>query len=264
MVSLRNQKEYRLVHPNRMKESNGNPSPDSAQAFRVLIVDRDMMSSDLLASALGSHKNCEATAVHSADLFGALAAGQIDLVVIASELYSRCRNGLDLAHAISREYPHVSVVILLNESTQDAVVTAFRSGARGVFSREQPVAELIDCVDHVRKGFIWAGKQEADVLLNAFRSIPAPSFANGNDSPALTDRELQVVQCAAKGRTNRAIAGELGLSEHTVKNYLFRAFEKLGVSSRVELLFYLTLRGHTFHSVSAGNDESDQSDQSVE
>jgi len=36
------------------------------------------------------------------------------------------------------------------------------------------------------------------------------------------------------------------LSEHTVKNYLFRAFEKLGVSSRVELLFYLTIRGHTF------------------
>jgi two-component system nitrate/nitrite response regulator NarL len=54
------------------------------------------------------------------------------------------------------------------------------------------------------------------------------------------------VQCAAKGKTNRAIANELGLSEHTVKNYLFRAFEKLGVSSRVELLFYLTVRGHRF------------------
>jgi DNA-binding NarL/FixJ family response regulator len=54
------------------------------------------------------------------------------------------------------------------------------------------------------------------------------------------------VQCAAKGKTNKAIASELGLSEHTVKNYLFRAFDKLGVSSRVELLFYLTLRGHTF------------------
>jgi len=42
------------------------------------------------------------------------------------------------------------------------------------------------------------------------------------------------------------IASEMGLSEHTVKNYLFRAFDKLGVSSRVELLFYLTTRGHSF------------------
>ena len=51
----------------------------------------------------------------------------------------------------------------------------------------------------------------------------------------------QVVHCAARGKTNKAIASELCLSEHTVKNYLFKAFEKLGVSSRVELLFYLCL-----------------------
>jgi predicted transcriptional regulator len=52
-------------------------------------------------------------------------------------------------------------------------------------------------------------------------------------------------QAAARGKTNKVIASELGLSEHTVKNYLFRAFDKLGVSNRVELLFYLTSRGQT-------------------
>ena len=51
--------------------------------------------------------------------------------------------------------------------------------------------------------------------------------------------------------TNKTIASELNLSEHTVKNYLFRAFEKLGVSSRVELLFYLTIRGHSFSAAKA-------------
>jgi hypothetical protein len=45
----------------------------------------------------------------------------------------------------------------------------------------------------------------------------------------------------AKGYTNKVIGEKLGLSEHTVKNYLFRSFEKLGVSSRVELLFFLTM-----------------------
>ena len=63
---------------------------------------------------------------------------------------------------------------------------------------------------------------------------------------ALTARELQVVQYAARGKTNKAIASELYLSEHTVKNYMFRAFEKLHVSNRVELLFYLAARGHPF------------------
>jgi two-component system, NarL family, nitrate/nitrite response regulator NarL len=53
---------------------------------------------------------------------------------------------------------------------------------------------------------------------------------------------MQVVRAAASGKTNKAIARDLRLSEHTVKNYLFRAFEKLGVSNRVELLFYLSTR----------------------
>jgi two-component system nitrate/nitrite response regulator NarL len=78
------------------------------------------------------------------------------------------------------------------------------------------------------------------------KNIPAPNVIGSHDSPTLTARELEVVQCAAEGKTNRAIARDLFVSEHTVKNHLFRAFEKLGVSSRVELLFYLTLRGHTF------------------
>ena len=65
------------------------------------------------------------------------------------------------------------------------------------------------------------------------------------------------MQHAAKGKTNRAIANDLGLSEHTVKNYLFRAFEKLGVSNRVELLFYLTIRGHSFGPASSDEPEMD-------
>ena len=64
-------------------------------------------------------------------------------------------------------------------------------------------------------------------------------------SSPLTERELDVVRHAAIGKTNKVIAAELKLSEHTVKNYLFRAFEKIGVSNRVELLFYLTLKGHS-------------------
>jgi DNA-binding CsgD family transcriptional regulator len=53
----------------------------------------------------------------------------------------------------------------------------------------------------------------------------------------LSKRELEVVRCLAGGFSNREIAEQLGLSQHTIKNYLFRVFDKLGVSSRVELLF---------------------------
>jgi two-component system, NarL family, nitrate/nitrite response regulator NarL len=221
-------------------------TPDKGPAFRVLIADRDSMSSDLLANALVRDSRCEAVSIQSADLLHALSTCKVDLVVIGTDSDSKSGNVLDLAHAVGRTHPGTYIVILLNHTNHESVINAFRSGARGVFSRQQPMTEFLDCIEHVRKGFIWAGRTETNSLLEAFKSIPAPSLVTASDSPSLTSREMQVVQSAAKGKTNKSIAIELGLSEHTVKNYLFRAFEKLGVSSRVELLFYLTIRGHTF------------------
>lgn len=224
---------------------------------RILIVDRDSMCSDLLANALVRERSSEAAAVQACELLQTLATSDVDLVVIAAELQVNMRNGFDLALNVRRDYPNVFIVLLLNQSSRDAVINAFRCGARGVFSREQPIAEFHSCVESVLKGSIWAGRQETNVLLEAFRSIPALNVTNEDNSPALTVRELQVVQCTAKGKTNKAIASELGLSEHTVKNYLFRAFEKLGVSSRVELLFYLTQRGHSFAAAKAESTEAE-------
>jgi len=186
-----------------------------------------------------------------------MADAKAQLVIIGADLNHETMTGFDLAHTVRREHPSVPVVILLNRSTHDAVITAFRCGAHGVFSRQQPVADFLDCVEHARKGFIWAGAQETTFLLDAFSSMTSPNLAQDSESSPLTMRELQVVKCAARGKTNKSIACELGLSEHTVKNYLFRAFEKLGVSNRVELLFYLTQRGHTFGPGRANDPESD-------
>jgi two-component system, NarL family, nitrate/nitrite response regulator NarL len=230
-------------------------------ALRVFISDRDSMGSDLLASALTLHPRCEAVAIEQSNLLQALATSEVDLVVIGVGLNSKSESGFDLANAVCRAYPNIYVVILLNETTHVFVINAFRSGARGVFSRQLSMTDFLECVEQVGKGMIWVGRDETSALLEAFKSIPAPNILSATSSPALTDRELQVVQGAAKGKTNKTIASELRLSEHTVKNYLFRAFDKLGVSSRVELLFYLTIRGHTFGSTSS---ESSNEDSGIE
>ncbi len=202
------------------------------------------MTGDLLAGALVRDQGREAVAIPSINLLGELEASHVDLVVIAADVNSEPGSGFELAHTVNRAYPDISMIVLLNSSNYETVIRAFRSGARGVFSRQQPMSEFVDCVAHVSKGFIWAGRQETDHLRRVFQKISDPSSFLSMDSSALTARELQVVRLAATGITNKAIARELALSEHTVKNYLFRAFDKLGVSNRVELLFYLTTRGH--------------------
>jgi two-component system nitrate/nitrite response regulator NarL len=219
--------------------------------IRVLIVDRDEMSSDLLARRLTRDGAIQASGIRAADLLNCMTSGEVQLVILGADLNHVSKTGFDLAKAVHREYPSAPIVMILNEPTQEAVINAFRSGARGVFSRQQQAADFLDCVRHVRKGFIWAGPQETTFILDALLSVPSPNMLSADSFP-LTMRELQVVKCAARGKTNEVIAGELGLSEHAVKNYLFRAFEKLGISNRVELLFYLTQRGHTFGNRNAG------------
>ena len=70
------------------------------------------------------------------------------------------------------------------------------------------------------------------------RRMPSVRMVKADGAKLLTKREEDLLRLVAEGLGNRDIAQELNLSEHTVKNYMFRMFEKLGVSSRVELVMY--------------------------
>jgi DNA-binding NarL/FixJ family response regulator len=90
----------------------------------------------------------------------------------------------------------------------------------------------------VHGGDISASKQQLNYLLESVCQVPAVRVAAAGGQNLLTHREEQVVALVADGLSNRDVATELGLSEHTVKKYLFRIFDKLGISNRVELVLY--------------------------
>ena len=73
--------------------------------------------------------------------------------------------------------------------------------------------------------------------VEALAASPVVRAVDANGLSLLSKREMDVVRSLAEGLTNREIAERLGLSQHTIKNYLFRVYDKLGVSSRLELLF---------------------------
>ena len=214
-------------------------SPRPTQAIRILIADRNRMGNQLLAESLGRDPRFEiVAAARLTDVLSIVTNLQPDLAVISADFDDAPKKGLQVTRTLNKRNPSVRIVVLLQSSTRESVIAAFRCGAAGVFCRSQSLSELGSCIERVSRGEIGANRSHSEMLLDAFRTSPSVE-GMANKIGKLSPRELQVAEHATQGESNRQIADRLGLSEHTVKNYLFHVFEKLGVSNRFELLFLM-------------------------
>jgi len=225
--------------PSHLSEGPLSEGPRLGQRISLLVADRDRMGSQLLAEALGRDPRFEIVAVAIASDILPIAARQPDVLLISMESDAGARKGLQVARALNAVHSGLHIVILLERSTRESVIAAFRCGAAGVFCRTEPISELHNCIVHVSRGNIWAGRDQTQYLLDALRNTPSCEGIEDGKLHLLTKREVEVAEHAAQGQSNKQIADEMRLSEHTIKNYLFQVFEKLGVSSRFELTFLL-------------------------
>src|SRR5205807_3592311 len=135
-------------------------------------------------------------------------------------------------------------ICLMETESREVTVQAFHSGARGLSSLADSSFELFcECIERVQLGEIFATAEQLNYLLESVCQVPSLRVVGASGEKLLTSREEQVVALVTDGLSNRDVATELGLSEHTVKKYLFRIFEKLGISSRVELVLYALHHG---------------------
>jgi DNA-binding NarL/FixJ family response regulator len=207
----------------------------------VLIADADAMVIALLSSMLNRHPDFRVTAsvVNRDLLMQAVRESKTHVALISADLEDGPLSGLTVARELRQLNPGLKVVLLMNRSRPDLVVEALRAGVRGIFSRDQfEPAALVRCVHRVHEGQIWLNTSEMEHVLGALSEVHQLRVTDSEGANLLSNREEEVMRLVAEGLANREIAQELKLSEHTIKNYLFHIFDKLGVSNRVELVLY--------------------------
>jgi len=212
--------------------TGGNP-------IRVFVADNSPIHTQLVADGLKRDPALQVVVpVSDASRLNAeVMASDVDVLVISANLEDQPSKGLEILQELRASFPGIRAVVLLHSSKRELIVDAFRAGARGIFSRQGSIEMLMKAVRCVHEGQIWANSWEMGLAVEALANSRKVRPVNGNGLSQLSPREMEVVRCLAEGLTNREIAERLQLSQHTIKNYLFRVFDKLGVSSRVELLF---------------------------
>jgi DNA-binding NarL/FixJ family response regulator len=217
----------------------------TSRPISVLLADSSQMRLQLLTSALRRRPEFKVEARPlDVDIILKALESPTDVLVLAANTQSGNWKDMALLRRLHITYPSVAKVLLLESFDREVVVNAFRSGARGLFCfTESSFRLLCRCIQVVQRGQVWANAEQIDYLIELVSQVPSLRVVNARGASLLTPREEQVVALVAEGLSNREVAQELALSEHTIKKYLFRIFDKLGISTRVELVLYAVSHG---------------------
>lgn len=212
--------------------------------IRVLVADSKQLELQLLAGALTRSGFVVIQSDNQpASVLDRAAACAVDVALFSCTAKESGTPDLTALRTLHLVHPEIPKILLIEDEGRAIAVQAFRSGARGLFCLSSSSFQLLcDCIERVYRGEVCATTQQLNYLLEAVCATQLRVVSAMGDS-LLTSREEQVVALVADGLSNRDVAAELGLSEHTVKKYLFRIFEKLGISSRVELVLYALHHG---------------------
>jgi|SRR5580704_1411193 two-component system nitrate/nitrite response regulator NarL len=218
----------------------------TASTIGVLVADSNQMRCQLLMGALRRRPEFRVTScgMDTNVILKAIADSAADVILLNAEHSKLGSQDMANIRRLHLAHPQVAKVLVLDESNHDSVVNAFRSGVRGLFCfADYPFRLLCRCIQSVHQGQVWANSVQLQYLLETVAQVPSLRMVNARGLRLLTPREEQVVALVADGLSNRGVARELGLSEHTVKKYLFHIFDKLGIFSRVELTLYAMNHG---------------------
>jgi two-component system, NarL family, nitrate/nitrite response regulator NarL len=144
-------------------------------------------------------------------------------------------DGFEIVHRIATEARSTHVVLLTASIENDQLTDAFQAGARGIVMKNSLTDQIASAITSVHEGAFWVDGRRVGQLAEVLGELRQQAKQEHVERFNLTRRELEVVGLIVKGLSNREIAKQFQLSEETVKRHLSNIFEKLGISTRLEL-----------------------------
>jgi len=182
------------------------------------------------------------TATPGTEVIGEATTGQeaIELAaalqpdVILMDLQMPGINGIEATRQILHTIPHIRILVVTLFEDDASIFSALRAGARGYILKDAKEEEMLRAIRAVGSGEAIFSPAIATRLMDFF-AAPRPA-APKEIFPTLTEREREILQMIARGRTNNDIAKELMLSTKTVGNYVSNIFSKLQVADRAQAI----------------------------
>lgn len=201
--------------------------------IRVGIVEDHPLYAEALVGAVTRMPSC--TVVHSArTLQGYLAARDHHADVVLLDLNLPDASGAVGVTALTSR--GLRVLVISADATPETVLAAMTAGARGYVTKHMTSHQIVEAIRLVAAGHTYVSPTLASYLLNSART-------SGQATPALTEREREVLSLVAGGETDQDIADALGISVRTVRSYLERVREKTGRRRRPDLTRFAIAQG---------------------
>jgi len=205
---------------------------------RILIADDHTIFRDGLRRLLESEPEFQVAAEAGDGAEALQLSQQLKPDILLLDLAMPRMPGLETLRELSTQGSPVKTILLTAAIEKRQIVEALQMGARGVIMKDAATVLLMKGIRTVMNGQFWVGREAvADMVTylrdKAAQQPPSPAKAYG-----LTKRELEILSTIVSGLSNKEIAQKFSLSEDTVKHHLTNIFDKVGVSSRLELALF--------------------------
>jgi two-component system NarL family response regulator len=208
----------------------------------VLVVDDAPLFREGLAAAL-KDQGFEVVGTASDALTAISEARKLRPRLVVLDVLMPGISGLEVVDKIVDASPSSRVVLLTSSESEEDLLTAIKAGAAGYIVKDTSFPKLVSAMQDVVNGGAVVSPAMGEKLFETVAHLLRNRELNASRRPALTGREVEILQWIADGRTSKEIGEELYISENTVKNHVRNILDKLGLRSRHDAVRYAERAG---------------------